>query len=353
VCPGGEQQWYMHGRVIPEVARGCYDADDGSRRCTIPTGDAELDLPVCPKPPQSCCYDAAAGRLRCDRPGGFDGMEVSLVSMSPQQDGSIRAVVQSDELTPRIQEFPVCDDRVMDCCYDSTTEKLVCSDAALDGAPAGLLASWVGEDGQIYVWAAWRGGAARMPLCPGIEECPPVFCCVNLQTRKYVCPGRPEVNGQEASIVEIKTENGFTFGILDDGTQIPMCGQECPPPQLCPECPTCPPGQWFSPDGTCHPPPKCPPGEDPCPPGMWRDPNGACVEPPKCPSCPMCPGCPNAHEHPCNECGRDPCAHRPIAGGRRARIAGNPRTAGYGAQYLRVPTTSYRNPRKRRILQGN
>ncbi len=341
-CPGGAGQWEMHGRTVPLTAVTCFTDDDGFRWCKISTGDERFTLPVCdmpsltaptptpppppppppdlvptppgpppppppdlaptppgpPPPPPVCCYDIAAGVLRCDSPG-YDGLEVSLLGISAEPDGSVVAIVMSDQLDPNTMAFALCDDPVSECCYDATTETLVCPGSALDGIPAGIIASWIGADGQIYVWAAWNGGAARMPICPGQdEECPPMFCCINMQTMTYVCPGHPELNGQPAPIVEIVTEDGYSWGVLEDGTRIPMCGEHCPPPRLCPECPTCPPGQWMSPDGTLP--------DEPC----------------------------------CDKCGRG----GPCLGGTKSQRRG---AAMFNAR------GRLRNPHKRRILSGN
>ncbi len=398
-CGGGAAQWYMHGRTVPMATLGCYDDEDGQRRCVISMGDDTVDLAACPKqppvqccvdtdqmilvcedpsyelhgatvteimteqadgllsisfigadnvsrngrfypctkPPQTCCYDVAAGRLRCDSEGGLDTMEVSLVSMAPQQDGSVVAVVITDQTPPVTLTVPICDDPVTDCCYDSTTETLVCPGNDLDGRSAGIVVSWTGADGELYVWAAWEGGGARMPVCPGVTDCPPVFCCINMQTNNFVCPGRPELNGQPAPLKEIVTEDGYSWGLLEDGTRVPMCGQRCPPPTLCPDCPTCPPGMWMSSDGTCADPPKCPPPGEPCPPGMWRDPNGACVDPPSCPKCPpgtlldtdtgQCvspPTCPK-----CDPC-CDGCAQGGPCDGRKGSSGGHQRMRAAG-----------------------
>lgn len=284
----------MHGRTVPLSTITCFERD-GTRWCEIHAGDNEYTMLSCPQPPdlipppgqpQQCCYDVAAGRLRCD--GAWDGLQPSLLALQPQDDGSILAIVMSPDFAPAnsTQAFPVCDDPVVDCCYDPTTQTLFCPNSELDGTPAGALATWVGQDGQLYVWAAWRGGAARMPLCPGTDECPPVFCCVNMQSMRWVCPGDPQLHDTPASVANIVTEDGYGHAVLDNGEKVPLCGEHCPPPQLCPDCPTCPPGMWMSPDGTCAEPPQCPPEGDPCPPGYWRDPNGACVPPPQCPTCP-------------------------------------------------------------------
>ena len=354
-CPGGTEQWYMHGRPIPAASVGFLD-DNGVRMVVIETGDgsstlpvcspeppdtgidccidvaamrlvcAEGDprngaqvtslgplngnlqtfsfvdpvngvqknmrLPVCVQPPQTCCYDVATGTLRCPGNGSLNGQQVSLVSMTRNPDGSVIAIVQLQGQSG-VATFPVCDDPVSECCYDATTQKLVCpNDAGLNGTDAAIVASW-NQNGQIWVWAVWPGGGSRMPLCPGQTECPPTFCCVNVETMRFVCPGRTDINGQPAQLVDIINDGGFNWGVLPDGTRLPLCGRDCPPPEMCPDCPGCPPGLWMSPDGTCMPPPECPPGQVPqCPPGMLLDTHTMqCVRCPGVkPPCPPYPG---------------------------------------------------------------
>lgn len=329
-CPGGSAQWYMHGRVVPQVALSCYDDPQSGRVCVVSTGDSTATLAVCPSrqdptccvdttnmvvvcedensdlygapvlsisvqhpdglltfsfldadgmtrsarlypcpPPQQCCYDPAAGVLRCDRQD--TGISVSLVAMAPNENGSLMVMIKGEGLPKEHEHVPVCDDQVINCCYDATNEKLSCPGSDLDGIPAALLAAWSDANGNVYVWASWNGGAARMPLCPGQTECPPVFCCVNVQSMTYVCPGRPELNGTKAEISDIVTEGGYSWGVLTDGSRIPLCGEDCPPPKICPECPTCPRGLWMSPDGTCV---------------EIKDIPESCPTTPKCPSCP-------------------------------------------------------------------
>jgi len=373
-CPQGAADSYMHGRTVPLETITCYtdDTAEQNRWCEVHTGDNEFLFLSCPQPPdlipppgtpQQCCYDVASGTLRCD--GEWNGLKVSLLAMQPQADGSILAIVMSPDFAPEnsTMAFPICDDPVVDCCYDPTTETIVCPGNELDGAAAGIVASWVSADGQIYVWAVWQGGGARMPLCPGTDECPPVFCCVNLQTLTLVCPGKPELNGTPAEVTDFVMEDGYTWGVYADGTRIPTCGQRCPPPQLCPDCPTCPPGQFLSPDGTCHEPPECPPELDPCPPGMWRDPNGACVPPPTCPKCPpgtlldtstmQCVQCNCPPKEPC--C--DDCAHgHPCSGcdeGRRGASGGALRVRHAGPMRNPDLRNRYQSARKRKLFSGN
>lgn len=226
-----------------------------------------MDAYVCETPPGMCCYDVATGTLRCPNNGGLNGQQVSLVAMAQQPDGSILAIVQIQGQSA-IVTYPICDDQVSECCYDGKTHKLQCSDPALDGMDAGVVSSWVDNQGQIWVWAAWPGGGARMPLCPD-TKCPPVLCCVNVETQRFVCPGSPQLNGQNAQLADIVTDGGFNWGVLGDGSRVPLCGRDCPPPETCPGCPGCPPGLWMSPDGACEPPPKCPPPGE-CPPGGKR-----------------------------------------------------------------------------------
>lgn len=370
-CPGGTDQFYMHGRQIPA---GQFTCQNGT--CQIfgaGIGEGDMVLPACPTPPDlipppgtppQCCYDVASGTLRCNG-GEWDGLAVSLLAMQPQADGSILAIVMSEQLRPNsTMAFPICDDPVVECCYDPTTETLVCPGSDLDGTAAGIVVSWADASGQIYVWAVWNGGGARMPLCPGTTECPPMFCCINLQTFELVCPGRPELNGTKGDVVDFVQEDGFTWGIMADGTRIPICGQRCPPPQLCPDCPTCPPGQFLSPDGTCHEPPVCPPQDEPCPPGMWRDPNGACVPPPTVPQCPPgllldtttmqcvhCPSCP-PKEPCCDDCAHGgPCSGCPD--GRKGASGGARRIRHAGPQRNPSVAERYQGSRKRKIFAGN
>jgi hypothetical protein len=175
--------------------------------------------------------------------------------------------------------FPLCIDMTPpDCCYDGQRMVLVCpNDPEYDGTPAAVVETFEGPDGEPWVSVAWPGGGARMPLCT--EECPPQFCCINVETMMYVCAG--ELNGTLADVVDvITTPEGFNVAVLADGTHVPTCGRDCPPPQLCP--PGCPPGMWMTPDGECVDPPRCPPQTE-CPPGMWKDPDGICRNPPECP----------------------------------------------------------------------
>jgi hypothetical protein len=198
---------------------------------------------VAVSPPQ-CCYDVAAGRLRCPD-GSTDGLAVSLVAMAPNPDGSIVAMLAGENLPEAYRHVPICDDQVVECCYDGVTERLVCPGGELDGQAAAIVAAWEVE-GQVFVWAVWPGGGGRMPMCAAATECPPVFCCVSLDSSVYVCPGRPELNGTPVAYTEIVVENGFTWAVLEDGTRLPVCGSGSPAPQACPSCPGSPPGQWMS-----------------------------------------------------------------------------------------------------------
>jgi len=266
VCSAGDPR---DGMAV--TVQGQFTQPDGQRIVVVrlPDGSA-MDAVVCDQPPDQCCYDVATGTLRCPRNSGLNGQQVSLVSMTRNPDGSIIAIVQIQGQSG-VATFPVCDDRVSDCCYDAATQTLVCSgDAALHGTAAAVVASW-NQNGQIWVWVAWAGGGARMPLCPGQKDCPPTFCCVNVETMRFVCPGRTDINGQPATLADIVNDGGFNWGVLADGSRLPLCGRDCPPPEMCPDCPGCPPGMWMSPDGTCTPPPECPPCPE-CPPGRGKDP---------------------------------------------------------------------------------
>jgi len=281
----------------------------------LPDGSA-LDAEVCPQPPDVCCYDVATGTLRCPRNSGLNGQQVSLVSMTRNPDGSMIAIVQIQGQSG-VATFPVCDDHVTECCYDAQTQKLVCpNDPGLSGTDAAIVASW-NQAGQIWVWATWAGGGARMPLCPGQTECPPVFCCVNFETKRFVCPGRTDINGQPAQLVDIINDGGFNWGVLADGTRLPLCGRDCPPPEMCPGCPGCPPGMWMSPDGACTPPPDCQPPRR-CPPGTLLN-----TDTMECVRC-------NGGEVPCPPYPGPQYPWPPIAVPSRAaaRAAGRPNPAG-------------------------
>lgn len=235
---------------------------------------------LCPdEVPSDCCYDMATGLLVC--PGSpYDGLEVSLeYTTDIKPDGTYDVGVSHPDLPGGAAVFSICpQDTPGDCCYDGNTGRLVCPGGELDGTQAGVVATFTGPDGRTWVSVAWPGGGARVPLCT--EECPPSFCCVNLDTGLFLCPGDPTRNGQAAPVQDYVTQNGFNFAQLADGTLVPVCGRECPPPELCPECP---PGMWMTPDKECVDMPKCPPPGEECPPGMWRDPDGICRMPPECP----------------------------------------------------------------------
>lgn len=259
---------------MPATAVSSSVAQDGTVYVIVAIasmGGQQITIPACPEePPGVCCYDAATGTLRCPGNAGLNGQQVALVAMAQQPDGSVLAIVQIQGQSG-VSTFPICEDRVSDCCYDAEAMALRCpNDASLDGTKAAVISSWLAPDQSVWVWAAWPGGGARMPLCPGQTECPPAFCCVNVETMRFVCPGRTEINGQAAAVVDIVTDGGFNWGVLADGSRIPLCGRDCPPPELCHDCPDCPPGMWTSPDGACVPPPP-PPDIPKCPKGWLLD----------------------------------------------------------------------------------
>ena len=316
-----------HG-LVPEVVDTLENINDPAAPAKVLVVHPELNggnrtvLPLCPEePPLQCCYDAAKGTLRCPGSPEFDGLEVSLENMSQTNQGVI-AVVTHPDLPGGRYTFPVCDDGVPDgCCYDGKRKVIVCpGDPELDGKTAGVVVEFTGPDGRPWVSVAWEGGGARMPLCT--EECPPSFCCVNLDAGVFICPGEGQLHGQPANVVNVETDSyGFNFAVLADGTRVPVCGAKCPPPELCPECPSCPPGMWMTPDKECVDPPECEPPER-CPPGMWTDPEGNCTQPPECEppeGCPpgmwrdpegVCRRPPKCPEHPPHECPRCPPGNR-------------------------------------------
>lgn len=295
VCPNGE---FPHG-LSPEIVK---QGEDDNGKAYVVVIHPQLNngnrtvLYLCPPP--DCCFDAATGTLRCPSDESLDGLEVSLEHMTDvMADGRVFAAVSHPSLPGGVAVFPVCDDGVPDdCCYDGQQQVLVCpNNPDLNGTSAGVVTEFTGPDGKTWVSVAWPGGGARMPLCT--EECPPSYCCVNLQTGLFICPADPDLNGQAADVADVITQNGFNIAVLSDGTQVPVCGSDCPPPELCPDCP---PGMWMTPDKECvelpgDECPKCPP-DGQCPPGYWKDPDGICRLPPECPECPKyppgdCPKC--------------------------------------------------------------
>jgi len=258
-------------------------------------------MPLCPEvPPPDCCYDLAAGVLRCPGNPELDGLEpTGIVHITEDM-----VSVQHPDLPGGAWDFPLCiDETPPDCCYDGKLQVLVCpNDPDLNGKPAGVVSTFQGEDGRTWVQVSWDGGGARMPLCT--EECPPQFCCVNVQTMTFVCADGA-LNDTPADVVDVITVAGFNMAVLSDGTRVPVCGGDCPPPKYCP------PGLWMSPDGECTQPPECPPGIDcpPCPPQIPCPPGGGC--PPQIPCPPQVP-CPPGGQppqwQPPGDDGCTPCA---------------------------------------------
>lgn len=237
-------------------------------------GGNRTQIPLCPEiPPPDCCYDIAAGVLRCPGNPELDGLAPNGVVQITDD----MVAVQHPDLPGGAWDFPLCiDETPPDCCYDGKLQVLVCpNDPDLNGKPAGVIKTFQGEDGRTWVQVAWDGGGASMPLCT--EECPPQFCCVNIDTMTFVCADGA-LNDQPADVVDIITVAGFNTAVLSDGTRVPVCGGDCPPPKYCP------PGLWMSPDGECTT-PECPPPEDcpPCPPGEGCPPQTPCPPQMPCP----------------------------------------------------------------------
>jgi len=304
VCPPGEVCLRLPLCAEPPQVDCCYDAVNGVLQCSIPdlngqvpelisegtdeegnpyvvvqhpglNDGARARLPLCPEtPPPECCYDVATGKLRCPGNPEFDGLDVELQVAITEDMVSVAHPL----LPGGAYDFPICiDETPPECCYDGEREILVCpGDLELDGKPATVLAQFEVPDGSTWVTVTWEGGGGDMRLCT--EECPPSFCCINVNTMRYVCFGS-DLNGQLADVQDIVTIDGFDFAVLTDGMRIPICGRDCPPPPECPPEEPCPPGMWRDPDGVCREPPVCPPPGDcpPCPPGET------------CPPCPPCP----------------------------------------------------------------
>lgn len=331
MCPGGEAQWYMHGRTLPAATVGWSTDSQGGEIAIITTGDETYTLPVCPSkrtpPPQEpppppptipvppeCCYDAASATLSCPSGAPYDGMAVKLVSMFDGNDGRTYAIVTGEGISGQIT-IPLCENvPPPECCYDTARGVIVCtSSSEYDGKVAGVVTTFTGHDGTPWVSLAWPGGGARMPVCN--EPCPG-FCCINLDTHTWVCPEDPSRNGTAAQVAQVMNDGGGRWALLVGGGRVPVCGTDCPPPRLCPDCPGCPPGMWMSPDGSCTDPPpcvECPPCKHPsCPPGWLLDTqSGRCVQCPPgwVPPPEQCPPWWELGGHCCENCALDqPCA---------------------------------------------
>jgi hypothetical protein len=288
--------------------------------------NAGMRVPLCETP--DCCLDLATSTLVCesDPSSPYNGLAVNIEQVGPQL---VR--VSSPELLPYgFAYVPLCSTppaQTADCCFNQDTMTIVCPDPSnpLHGQTAGIVTEFSYPNGAAGASISWPGGAARMPLCGRIppERCPPAYCCINVDSLTFVCPGTPEMNGQAADVVSFEDQNGYRYAVLSDGVLVPVCGADCPPPQLCPD------GMWRTPAGDCAMPecpdvpdcpvcPELPPaGQCPtCPPGMLLDTStGECV-PRDCPPCPpngSCPPCPPPQTCP-------PCpgggGHPPPPGGR-------------------------------------
>jgi len=286
---------------------------------------AGMRVPLCETP--ECCLDLATSKLLCesDPASPYNGLQVSV-----EQVGVANARVSHPSLLPYgFAYVPLCEtppEKTGDCCFNQDTMQIICADASnpLHGQTAGIVTEFE-MNGVKMASVAWPGGGVRLPLCGDCppEECPPAYCCINIDTMTFVCPGTPELDGQPADVADIKEVDGFTYAVLSDKTFVPICGADCPPPELCPD------GMWRTPTGECAIPecpecpettcPECPPGQDcpTCPPGMLLDTTtGQCVECPTCPEQPGCPPCPP--QQPCPPggggsgwTGSEPCCPEP------------------------------------------
>jgi hypothetical protein len=244
-----------------------------------------MRVPVCSSVP--CCLDLATSTLICeDANSPFNGLKVSVEQVGPSN-----ARVAHPSLLPLgFAYVALCvtppQEMGPDCCFDQDTMTLVCSDPnnPLNGQIVGIVTEFTYPNGALGASVSWPGGAGRFPLCGRRppEQCPPSYCCVNVDSMTFVCPGS-DLNGQPANVASIDEVDGYTYAVLVDGTMVPVCGATCPPPELCPD------GLWRTPTGECAMPPECPdPGTCPtCPPGFLLDTaTGQCIQMPTCPPCP-------------------------------------------------------------------
>jgi hypothetical protein len=213
-------------------------------------------------------------------------------------------------------EFPVCDVPVSpECCFEpsnSTTTgargRLLCPGGDLHGKTGTIIELQKLPNGAMIATVSYLGGVSRMPVCKEPpKECPPCeppyFCCVNLETGRFVCPANPARHGKQAQIQEVIDLHGAPWVVLKDGQRVPACGIECPPP--CPECPPCgPPPGPPSPD-PCEPAPLIPQA----PPGTNTPPGPPSPDP--CEPLPTLPQAPPGTNTPPGPPSPDPCEPLP------------------------------------------
>lgn len=263
-CPGGEAQWFMHNRPVPESTVAVFTDNAGVRMANIQTGDGQYTLPVCEKSPPAvvdCCVDTKQMVLVCTDPSSrWNGARVtSLHEVHP--DGTVTlSFIDPDEGIEKNTRLPLCPE-----------------------GPPNFRTPPGGRQPPDF----------RTP--PGT---PTGNCCYDASTSTLVCddPNDPR-NGLAVTIVNTVVDaNGIPHAIvvLPDGSQATVQLCEGPPDH----CPRCPPGMWMDPSGNCVQPPqcpKCPPGGDGecphCPPGYLLDTTTGL-----CHRCPPSGGCPDGYE---------------------------------------------------------
>jgi len=353
VCSSGP--W--NGYELKPNEFSCVDTAQGTVcRTSLKNADGSsagsATFPVCgpgqePVPPD-CCYDPGTGRLVCsDTASEYHNLQVSLLDMQsglPHANGWALVYHRLFGSTP--MKFPLCDVSVPpECCFElpdpatpGSKGKIVCPGHELDGQTATLIALAKLPNGTVVASVTYLGGASRMQVCPPEkrppppskipppekkppppgkiptpEECPPCyFCCVNLDTVRFVCPGDPALHGQVANIQQVVEIQGAPWVVLADGRKVPACGIECPPPT-----PECPPLLIPSPiPGTNTPPgpkmpPPCEPGpEIPSPTPGTNTPPGPPAEPP-CEPAPAIPTAPPGTNTPPGPPSAPPCEPAP------------------------------------------
>ncbi len=296
-------------------------AENGQEICQVVLrvpGESNLitgTFPVCDEGlepvPTDCCYDVATGTLVCsDTSSSWHGVKVSLVDMQGGP-GAGSVMVAHPLLGSQPIVVPVCEAPTPgDCCFEPSNSakegamgRLICqSDPALNGMEAILTNLNQMPDGSMIGTVSFPGGSARMPLCrKPPEECPdcppPYFCCVNLDTKLFVCPANEQRHGRPADIQSVEQIDGSPWAVLASGQRIPACGLTCPAPEPCrppgiiPKVPEngCPPepgipqGRPDIPNEGPGTPPQCPQNGTPVPAGPPDAPTPAPGTPPQCP----------------------------------------------------------------------
>lgn len=245
VCPDPTSP--VHGLVVPADRFTC-ESVGGRHLCRIRldgAAHAVMDLPVCDSPPVAlpagCCYDVARGSLSCptDPSSSWNGTPVALLDLRFEARGVV-AVIAHGLLAEQVA-VPICSGGgdATPCCFvqlDGAVGRLSCEPSSpLHGVEAVVLARSPAGD---RVLAAWDGGASLLPVCdggsPGGVD---VFCCVNVDSGTFVCPGHAALHGTRADVQTVVDSQDGAYVVLHDGSSVRACGSSIPAPCPCAACP--------------------------------------------------------------------------------------------------------------------